>query len=135
MTFCEKQPTLEACKKELIENRIYKCKVDQLFDKIFNFCTKQIPLDSFSSKEYLSKILNSLFIETLFKETKKDRMRNFLEQNPRVGEYWKDLHNQSSKVVSLQDLQKLYLCLESFCYPIPKTAEETLVYIKKQIIN
>ncbi len=69
------------------------------------------------------------------KKLKKIECVIFLEQNPRLGEYWKDLHNQSSMVVSLQDLQKLYLCLESFCYPIPKTAEEMLVYIKKQIIN
>lgn len=133
MAFCKKQLAIEACKKESIENKIYKRRVGQLFDKMFNFCTKQIPLDSFSSEGDLNKIFNPLFIETLFKETKKDKMRNFLEQNPCVGEYWKDLHNQSSMVISLQDLQKLCICLESFCYPIPKTAEEMLVYIQKQL--
>ncbi|MGL5626788.1 MAG: hypothetical protein ACRDDW_04655 [Candidatus Rhabdochlamydia sp.] len=133
MAFCKKQPVIKAYKKESIENKIYKCKIGQVFDEMFNFCTKQIPLDSFSSEEHLNKIFNPLFIETLFKETKKDKIRNFLEQNPCVGEYWKDLHNQSNMVISLQNLQKLYICLESLCYPIPKTAEEILVYIQKQI--
>ncbi|MGL5263041.1 MAG: hypothetical protein ACRDAI_00445 [Candidatus Rhabdochlamydia sp.] len=133
MAFCKKQPAIQAGQKKSIKNKIYKRKVGQLFDKIFNFCTKQIPLNFFSSEEDLNKIFNSVFIKTLFKETKKDKIRNFLEQNPCVGEYWKDLHKKSSMVISLQDLQKLYLCLESFCYPIPKTAEEMLIYIQKQI--
>jgi hypothetical protein len=112
------------------ENEIYKRKVGRLFDKMVNCCTKQILLNSFLSKENLNKILTPLFIETLFKETKKDEIRNNLEQNPCCGEYWKDLHNQPNTEFSLKTLQKLYLCLESFCCPIPETAEEMLAYIQ-----
>lgn len=122
-----KMPEINVHKK-----KNYKFKVGQSFDRIMAFCEKQVPLDSFSSKENLNKILTPLFIKTLLKETKKDKIRNSLEENPCFGDYWKDLHKQPNGMFSLHNLQKLYLCLESFCYPIPKTAEEMVACIQEQ---
>jgi hypothetical protein len=103
-----------------IENNADQAKINRLFNKIFSLFTevdqqkssKLIALDPSFSEEHLKLTLNPLFTKTLLERTKKESICSHLEQNPCCGDYWKELHVKSNSKLSLQDLQKLYFCLE-----------------------